>query len=437
MKRATTLPALVFALVLGPPAAAGELAELWQAALAHNPHYAAGRAAADAAAAKRREAAALHTPQLLLGGDARYQTSEQRTAGARFSAPGLGSTGDVAFDTRHADALGLGWSLRLEHRLYDADRDAAARGLTTEAELGGVALAAARQALMLALAQAYFDLLAADDAVAALLTTERATREALDRARARYEAGDAPVLDANEAEARLDLVAAELHVARNALAVRRSRLADLTGRAEFRLARPQQAADDPIADEAAFADWQRRAAERQPEVQLRGLQLALAGHEVARLRAAVAPTVDVYARVGGDRISGDGYGGGAETETADRRVGVTLNVPLWTGGRRDARSRQAVSLKQQAAAELQAAQQDAALERALRSAEVRLDASRTGHAVGDRPLIDVLDAEQALATVRRELAAARYATHTALLALYAGAGALDDTRLREVDASLR
>lgn len=50
MKHATTLPALVLALVLGPPAAADELAELWQAALAHNPHYAADGVAADAAA---------------------------------------------------------------------------------------------------------------------------------------------------------------------------------------------------------------------------------------------------------------------------------------------------------------------------------------------------------------------------------------------------
>jgi len=309
---------------------------------------------------------------------------------------------------------------------------------------------------MLQVTQAYFDLLAAADQVEALESLEQATREARDRAQARFDAGDAPITDVHDAEARLDLIEADLLVARNDVDVRRGRLADMTGVSEVRLARPANVADDPIGEPAALARWQQRADEQNLRVKQRQLAIDLAAADVARLHAAVSPTLDVYARVEGDRLSGSGYGGDAERTSSDRVVGLALNVPFWTGGRRSAQSQQAVSLEQKARSELRAAAQDvrrevreawltlgarrgqvAALETALRSAEARWDAQRTGYEVGDRELVDVLDAQQTLYAVRRDLARARYASHSARLALYASVGELDEARLREVDASLR
>lgn len=456
LAHARTRLLLALSLWAGVSVQAGELVDLWQAALEHNPAYAATRAQGDADAAKRDEASALYRPEVSLGAGARYGTFEQSASGARFAGSAFGSHDGVSFDTRHADALGYGWSLGVQHRLYSADRDAAARRLTTQAALGGVATESARQALMLQVTQAYFDLLAAADQVETLEKLRQATRETRDRARARFDAGDAPITDVHDAEARLDLIEADLLIARNEVLVSRGRLQDMTGVSEVRLRRPSIAADDPVADEAALAEWQRRAAEHNPRVEQRRLAIELAAAEIARLRAAVSPTVDAYARVEGDRLTGDGYGADAERAMSDRVVGLALNVPLWTGGRRSAQAQQAVSLERKARLELQAAEQDAqrevredwlaltarraqvaALEAALRSAEARWNAQRTGYEIGDRQLVDVLDAEQAWYAVRRDLWRARYATYGARLALYASVGELDESRLREVDASLR
>src|SRR3569623_738458 len=101
----------------------------------------------------------------------------------------------------------------------------------------GQAAAHNSQPLMLHVAQAYFAVLAAEDSGAALTALEAATREAMEQARTRYEAGDAPVTDQSDARARFDLIAAQLVGARNELALRRSRLEDFTGKTAFRLAR--------------------------------------------------------------------------------------------------------------------------------------------------------------------------------------------------------
>lgn len=456
MPHARAISLLALSLCASLSAQAGELMDLWHAALEHNAAYAATRSQGEADAAKRDEASALYRPEISLGAGARYGTFEQSTSGARFAGPGFGSNDGVSFDTRNADALGYGWSLGVQHRLYSADRNAAARQLTKQAQIGGVATESARQALMLQVTQAYFDLLAAADQVEALESLEQATREARDSAQARFDAGDAPITDVHDAEARLDLIQADLLVARNDVDVRRGRLADMTGVSEVRLARPSNVADDPIGEPAALARWQQRADEQNLRVKQRQLAIDVAAADVARLHAVVSPTLDVYARVEGDRLSGSGYGGDAERTSSDRVVGLALNVPLWTGGRRSAQSLQAVSLEQKARSELRAAAQDvrrevreawltlgarraqvAALETALRSAEARWDAQRTGYEVGDRELVDVLDAQQTLYAVRRDLARARYASHGARLALYASVGELDEARLREVDASLR
>ncbi len=450
---ALALSSLVF---VSAARAEGDLVALWRAAAEHNPDYAATLAQGEADQRKRGQAAALDSPQLLLGAGARYQTSERNVSGARFSSPAFGTQTGVDFDTRYADAVGLGWSLTLSHSLYDADRDAAARQLGTQAELGGVSIDAARQALMLHVAQAYFAVLAAEDGVAALTALEAAAREAMEQAHARYQAGDAPVTDQSDARARFDLITAQLVGARNELALRRGRLADLTGKSDFRLARPAVAAADPIGGAAAFEAWQRRAANNNPTVKRSRLQIDIADADVARLRAALSPTVDAYARIEGDRLSGSGYGADAVNTASDRVIGVQVNVPLWTGGMRGAKSQEAVLLKKKSQAALAAAEQEvnralreawlalvarraevAALEAALSSAQARLDANQTGFAVGERPAIDVLDAEQALQIVRRDLAAARYASFIARLDVYAAAGELDEAKLQEVNEALR
>jgi outer membrane protein len=80
--------------------------------------------------------------------------------------------------------------------------------------------------------------------------------------------------------------------------------------------------------------------------------------------------------------------------------------------------------------------QISALEEAVKSADVSLQANVRGQAVGTRLNIDVLNAQQQLSVTERDLAKARYDTVMSLLRLKAAAGSLRPEDIYEVNALL-
>ena len=93
-----------------------------------------------------------------------------------------------------------------------------------EAQLG-----LAGQDLVTRVATAYFDVLSAQDAVEVAEAQRRAISEQFESAKRNFEVGTATITDQQEAQARLDLNAAQLAAARNDLTVRNAALAQLTG----------------------------------------------------------------------------------------------------------------------------------------------------------------------------------------------------------------
>ena len=78
-----------------------------------------------------------------------------------------------------------------------------------------------------------------------------------------------------------------------------------------------------------------------------------------------------------------------------------------------------------------------ALEDGLKASAARLDATRLGRTVGDRTLMDVLNAENDQARATLALAEARAAQLQNRLRLAALADRLDEGTLREVNAALQ
>jgi outer membrane protein len=165
--------------------------------------------------------------------------------------------------------------------------------------------------------------------------------------------------------------------------------------------------------------------------------------------------LDLVARVGGENLSALGGGHQSELTAHDVSLGVQLTIPIFTGGMRDAKLGESRALADKAGYELEAARLRAgqsaraawqgltvgqsrvkALEQALASSQVRLDATRLGKDVGDRTGLDVLNAEQEHYSAMRELAQARYQLLLSYLSLYASAGELTEQRLGEVNAAL-
>ncbi|WWE78617.1 TolC family outer membrane protein [Burkholderia gladioli] len=425
-------------------------------ALAHDPGYAAALAQRQADATKRRQGRAGFLPQVVATGNVRYGTVDQETTGAHFSGGGFGSSNGIAFDTRAAGATGAGWAITIKENLFSAERNAVAVQMNAAADAGDAQLAGARQSVMLAVAQAYFAVLLTEDDVAALNSTRGAALEARDIARARFETGDASITDVRDAEARADLANAQLIAAQTALELKRAELRDLTGNADTALRHLARTSTLDTIDAGDFADWQARAMAGNPLIALRRLGMESARAEVARYRPGAGTTVDAFASYIGDRANGAGYGGNSAMRSNSAVVGVMVTIPLYTGGLRNAKRDESAALLRKAGFDEDAARiavareirqsflglrsamaQVAALALALRSAERQLNANRTGFEAGDRPSIDVLNAQQALYTTRRDLAAARYQVVMNRLRLAAAAGELDETLLERINGYLQ
>ncbi len=426
-----------------------------QAALAHDPVYAAALAQNQADATKRKQGRAGYLPQVFATGNVRYGAIDQETTGAHFAGGGFGSSNGIAFDTRAAGATGAGWAITIKENLYSATKNADARQLNDAADAGDASLRLARQTLLLQVAQAYFGVLAAQDDVAALQSIHDTALEARNIAQGRFDAGDAPITDIKDAQARADLAQAQMLAAQTTLQLKRGELSDLTG--------SSQGAVRPLAGSAAvesmtsgeLGDWQSRAMTGNPLIELRKLGIDSARAETSRYRPGAGTTVDAYASYIGDRVNGAGYGGNSSMRSNSAVVGIMVTIPLYTGGLRGAKAQESAALLTRAGLDedaarvaiarevrqaflgMQSAQaQVIALGQALRSAELQLDANRTGFQAGERPSIDVLNAEQALVGTRRDLAAARYQVVLDRLRLAAAAGELDEAQLETINALL-
>ncbi|MDO9234830.1 MAG: TolC family protein [Aquabacterium sp.] len=251
------------------------------------------------------------------------------------------------------------------------------------------------------------------------------------------------------------MVATQVLASQDALTLSNAAYVDITGLPA------EQAVDLPMSFDLVQAlppleEWLSRAQSDSPQVIQARLAADLARADVARHGAVAGATLDLVARASDDRIVGSGpYANGSDNakgSSGTRWVGLQLNVPLFTGGVRSSQERESMALADRAQSQSEAVRVDVsrqtraawlavstglarvrALEQARLSAGKRLDASRTGFEVGDRTVLDLLDAERALQTVDVNLQQARHAVLLGRLNLAAACGGLDEAALSAVN----
>ncbi|MDE2605847.1 MAG: TolC family outer membrane protein [Burkholderiales bacterium] len=455
MRLKPTLLALALAAAL-PAAGAMDLLDVWRAAAAHDPEFAAARAAYDAGEARRAEGDALWRPTVALQAGAAYATQENSIRGAQFSAPGFGRSAGVDFNTSVTGGISTRYGLSLRQPLYNRELDARKQQLKLAAGAAGEEWRAAQQQLMLRAAQGYFDVVLAAQQVRLLKEQERAVEQARVEAEDRFRIGDRPVTDVHEATARADALRAQRLAAESELEMRRTQLADLIGQpVQGELAAPAASGTAPREPLDPLDAWLARAASDNPQVLMARAQAASAEQEIRKTSTALAPTVDLVAQVGRDYLSGSGAYGNASNAANQAALGVQLNIPLYTGGMRGARNTENEALARKALADLDRArlqaQQQAraawldlsvarsritALESGWRASLARLDATRVGLQAGDRTTLDLLNAQNDAAAAELALLQARVQQAMQRLRLAAVAGALDESRLAAVNHEL-
>jgi outer membrane protein len=312
----------------------------------------------------------------------------------------------------------------------------------------------ARQDLIVRAAQAYFDVLLAQDTLATAQAQKVAIAEQLESAKRNFEVGTATITDTHEAQARYDLTSAQEIAADNDLSGKRQALRAIIGKEPeglknlkpgVQLVRPQP---DNI------GKWVEMAESASASVQIYQALFEIAAREIEKQRAGHYPTLDLVATRGRSSATNSssipgGYDSNAST------IGLQLSLPIFAGGNVASKDREAVALKEQAGADLENARRNAALsarqaylgvssgmaqvkayEAALTSSQSALDSNKLGYEVGVRINIDVLNAQGQLFDTRQKLAKARLDTLAALLKLKAAAGSLSEDDVAAINALL-
>ena len=434
-------------------ASAADLIDAWHAAQQHDPMLAASGARRDGAAAQRDQARAVWRPNVVAAGSAGRANADSSIDGAQFSAPAFGTSRNVDFQTSIRDGTATSWNLTLTQPLYSGERIAQSRELAAGADAGDAAARRMEQEAMLRTATRYFDVLVARKSLALSQQQYELAQRNRQEAQDRFRIGDAPVIDSDEAEARAAAIAADLTLARTRLDLAEAALRDQTGLQPGPMKVPSPRVDVPLA--GSLEDWLSRA-HGNPALAEREAALAAARAESARYRAAASPTLDVVAQAGGERISGSGDFGSGRDSANRQFLGLQLTVPLYTGGMRSAKQMQAASQVVESRAELEAAQLDVAqqvraawqgmtassvrlksLEAAERASTVRLVATKLGRKVGDRTMLDLLNAENDASAAQLALFKGRIERIALALQLAAATGELNEAVLASANAELQ
>ena len=313
---------------------------------------------------------------------------------------------------------------------------------------------AARQDLIVRVAQAYFDILLAQDTLATAKAQKLAITEQLESAKRNFEVGTTTITDTHEAQARFDLTSAQEIAADNDLAVKRQALRSLIGKEPEGLKNLRNGVQLAGPQPADIGKWVELAESGSATVQIYQALQEIAQREVEKQRAGHYPTLDLVATRGRSSATNSttlGVGSDSNSST----IGVQLAIPLFAGGATVSEDREAVALKEKAAADLDNARRTAALnarqaylgvssglaqvkayEAAITSSQSAVDSNKLGYEVGVRINIDVLNAQSQLFDTRQKLAKARLDTLGALLKLKAAAGTLGEEDVAAINALL-
>ncbi|MGB9991541.1 TolC family outer membrane protein [Pseudoduganella rhizocola] len=309
--------------------------------------------------------------------------------------------------------------------------------------------AAAQQDLILRVAQAYFDVLTAQDNLTATQAQKSATTEQLASAKRNFEVGTQTITDTHEAQAAYDLVVAQEFAAINDLEVKRNALRQIIGQAPGDLAGLRTGVTIAPPEPAAIDPWISAAEGQNYSVTVQELAVEIAKRQISLQRAGHMPTLDLVAQK--QRNSFNNIQG----TTKNNAIGVQWSVPIFNGFAVTSRVREAIALEEKARNDLEASKRAAAQNartaflgvntglsqvKALEAAEVSsksaLDSNKLGYQVGVRINIDVLNAQRQLYATQKDLSKARYDTIMNGLRLKAAAGTLKETDLQPVNALL-
>lgn len=308
----------------------------------------------------------------------------------------------------------------------------------------------AEQNLILRVAQAYFDILLAKDNLEFILAQKAAISRLLEQAKLAFEVGKSDITAIHEAQAGYDLAVSREIMAQNELEIKKEALSRLIGfKPPFVL--PLREDFKPMLPLPNNIDtWIEMSESDNFLISVNRSRYEMARLDVDRNRGQRMPTLDLVGTYSFESADGGIFGTGSDTTA--RTVGITLQMPIFTGGGISSKIRESVANREKARQELEdtlrmvrvetyrafltvkaGVSQVKAFEQALVSSRSSLKSTGKGFSLGLRTGIDVLNAQQQLFGVKKDLASSKYNLLLSLLRLKAVAGSLSENDVEEIN----
>ncbi len=257
----------------------------------------------------------------------------------------------------------------------------------------------------------------------------------------RFEIGDLTRTDVAQSESRLEIAKGDLETSRANLIRSKENYIALVGRAPGKLDAPPPLPNLPGSPNEAVDI----ALVQNPDLLAARERSIAAEFDIKTARASNKPRLSTYAQ--GRYVNFHGTLGGnipganfvQEQSTAE--VGVRATIPLYQGGRPSAQIRQAQARSGQAYEQIIAVERNViaqtraaysswraserviqSSERAVKASELSLEGVRAENSVGNRTILDILNAEQELLNAQVQLVVARRNSYVAGFSLLAAMG---------------
>jgi outer membrane protein len=456
-KTSLLLACTVAALLLSATAARAEnLLEVYGDAVRNDPTVREAEARRMAALELKPQARALLLPQVQFTG----QVLTRQSDGAQVFNQRLddGTVRPIQ-SNQETDSDAWNYQAELRQSLFRWDQWQQLKRADGQVAVAEATYRSAQQNLLVRVSQAYFNVLAAEDTLAAAEATLDALTRQLEQADKRFEVGLIAITDVQEARAAHDNATAGVIAAKRAVASAQEALRELTGESYTALVKP---ADDMPLDQPQPADeqtWVDLALRDNLSVVAARLETDVASSNVKVARAGHLPSLELFAtRTEFDNNAtqiNNGIEGPADSNQTQETIGVQIVVPIFSGGATQSRVREQVYLHRASREKLEGTMRAAeretrdaylgvlaekarvqALRQAVKSSQTALEATEAGFEVGTRTTVDVLDARRRLFEAQRDYARSRYDYLINIVRLQSASGGLTRDDLAAINGFL-
>ncbi|MDA9556349.1 outer membrane channel protein TolC [Vibrio sp.] len=408
---------------------ADTLASIYDQAKSNDPTLASSAATRDAAFESINEFKSYTLPQIDLSGGLNKNISSEELRESQVLSAGINAT----------------------HPLYERSSWITLTITEKTARQVDASYAAAQQDLIIRVADAYFNVLRAQDNLEFVKAEKTAVGRQLEQTKQRFEVGLSAITDVHDAQAQYDAVLADEVLAQNELNNSYEGLTEITSNDHSDLyvlntqrfsATRQDSPSNVLLKEAESKNLSLLSARISKDIAKESITLAQAGK---------SPTVLL--------TGGYNYGDDMDNETMDAytdlSIGVNVSMPLYTGGRIDSEVKQAQFEYIAASQDLEATHRGVvknvrafsnninaaigalkAYEQSVVSAKSALQATEAGFDVGTRTIVDILDATRRLYDANSKLSNARYDYILSVLQLKQATGSLSEQDILDINAGL-